>query len=84
VDDILVISNNPILAMKALSNLYCLKDYFAPPTHYLRTTIKKWRLVGNEAPIHWGHSLEEYIRQAINNVEKELSLLTWQMTKWTF
>jgi hypothetical protein len=51
-----------------------LKDGFAPPTRYLEATIKKRRLTGDKVPSHWGHSLEEYVKQAIANKEKELLL----------
>jgi hypothetical protein len=58
--------------VKALSKLFHLKDGFAKPTRYLGATIKKWRLPGDESPKHWGHSSEEYVKQAIENVESEL------------
>jgi hypothetical protein len=73
VDDILVVSHNPEATMKALSKLYRLKDGFAPPTRYLGATLRKWRLHGDESPKHWGHSSEEYVKQAIENVERELA-----------
>ncbi len=72
VDDILVISHNPTSTMQALSKLFHLKDGFAAPVRYLDATIKKWRLLGDDAPKHWGHSSEEYVKQAITNVEMEL------------
>jgi hypothetical protein len=58
--------------MQALSKLFRLKDGYAAPTRYLGATIKKWRLLGDETPKHWGHSSEEYVKQAIANVEEEL------------
>ncbi len=72
VDDILVISHNPEDTMKILTKTFRLKDGYAPPTRYLGATIKKWRLPGDETATHWGHSAEEYIKQAITNVEMEL------------
>jgi hypothetical protein len=72
VDDILVVSHEPKTTMEALSKLFRLKDGFAPPTRYLGATIKKWRLQGDKCARHWGHSSEEYIKQAIINVETEL------------
>jgi hypothetical protein len=72
VDDILVVSNNAATTMRSLSKLYRLKDGFAPPERYLGATIKKWRLTGDETPRHWGHSSEEYVKQSILNVEREL------------
>jgi hypothetical protein len=74
IDDILVVPHNPMSTMQALSEHYRLKNGFAPPTRYLGATIKKWQLTGNEVPSYWGHSSEEYVKQAIANVEKELLL----------
>ena len=72
VDDVLVVSHTPKETMEALSRLFRLKDGFAPPTRYLGATIKRWRLQGDEAARHWGHSSEEYVKQSIANVETEL------------
>jgi hypothetical protein len=58
--------------MENLSKLFRLKDGYGPPTSYLGATIKKWRLSGDEVPRRWGHSSEEYVKQAIANVEAEL------------
>ncbi len=58
--------------MEQLSKLFRLKDGYGPPTSYLGATIKKWRLIGDESPWHWGHSSKEYVKQAIANVETEL------------
>jgi hypothetical protein len=74
VDNILVVSHNPTMTMQMISRLFRLKDGFAPPTRYLGATIEKWRISGDEYPRHWGHSSEEYVKQAIANVEHELSL----------
>jgi hypothetical protein len=79
IDDILVISHDSMAMMQAL---YCLNDGVAPPTHYLGATIKKWRIFGDEKPNHWGHSSEEYVKQAIANVEKELSNYNHQLSGW--
>jgi hypothetical protein len=58
--------------MEQLSKLFQLKDGYGPPTRYLGATIKRWRLIGDETPRHWGHSSEEYVKQAIANVETAL------------
>jgi hypothetical protein len=58
--------------MENLAKMFRLKGGYAPPTRYLGTTIKKWHLIGDEEPRHWGHSSEEYVKQAIANVEAEL------------
>jgi len=72
VDDVLVISHDATKTMTALSKLFRLKDGFAPPTRYLGATIQHWRLPGDEAATHWGHSSEEYVKQVLLNVEQEL------------
>jgi hypothetical protein len=59
--------------MTALSKLLWLKDGFSQPDRYLGATIKKWHLAGDEIPKHWGHSLEEYVKQAIANVKCKLN-----------
>jgi hypothetical protein len=59
--------------MHAIEKSFRLKDGFAPPQRYLGATIKKWRLLGDEDAKHWGHSSEEYVKQAIINVELELA-----------
>jgi len=72
VDDILVISGKPQETMASLAKLFRLKDGFASPDRYLGATIKRWRIHGDDQPRHWGHSSEEYVKQAIANVEAEL------------
>jgi len=72
VDNILVIAHKPETIMKILAKTFRLKGGYAPPTRYLGATIKQWRLPGDERASHWGHSAEEYIKQAIVNVEMEL------------
>lgn len=73
VDDILVIAHKPEDVMRILAKTFQLKDGYASPTRYLGATIKRWRLPGDEEATHWGHSAEEYIKQAIINVEMELT-----------
>jgi hypothetical protein len=58
--------------MSILAKCFRLKDGYAEPTRYLGATIRKWRLLDDEEPVHWGHSAEEYVKQAIANVEAEL------------
>jgi hypothetical protein len=64
VDDILVIAHKPERAMQIIAQSFRLKDGFGPPTRYLGATIKRWRLPSDESAVHWGHSSEEYIKQA--------------------
>jgi hypothetical protein len=73
VDDILVMSHKPSDIMNTFAKMYRLKDGFGPPTRYLGATIQKWRLPGDESATHWGHSSEEYVKEAIKNVEEELA-----------
>jgi len=72
VDDILVVSHHPKATMEILAKTFRLKDGYAPPTQNLGATIKHWCLPGDEQASHWVHSAEEYIKQAIANVEIEL------------
>lgn len=72
VDDILVIAYCPKDTMEIIAKTFRLKNGHGPPTQYLGATIRKWRLPEDELASHWGHSSEEYVKQAISNVEMEL------------
>ncbi len=72
VDDILVISCKPEDIMHIVEKSFRLKEGYAPPSRYLGATINQWKLPGDEHAVHWGHSSEEYVKQAIANVEMEL------------
>jgi hypothetical protein len=43
VDDILTLSHNPVVIMKALEDFYRLKDGYEKPTRYLGADVKEWR-----------------------------------------
>jgi hypothetical protein len=58
--------------MEIIAKSFRLKDGYGPPTRYLGATIKRWRLPGDENAVHRGHSPEEYVKQALINVEMEL------------
>jgi hypothetical protein len=73
VDDILVISHDSKTIMSTIAKCFRLKDGYAEPTRYLGATIQKWKIIGDEVASHWGHSAEEYVKQAIANVELELA-----------
>jgi len=73
IDDILVISYQPETIMSVIAKNFRLKDGYAAPTRYLGATIRKWKLACDEDASHWGHSTEEYVKQAILNVEQELA-----------
>ena len=42
VDDILVLSHNPVVVMKALADYYRLKDGYEKPKHYLGAEVIEW------------------------------------------
>jgi len=72
VDDVLVISATPSPIMKTLQQAYRLKDPPAPPTTYLGATIKPWSIPTESKPV-WSMNCVHYIKEAIKNVEFELS-----------
>ena len=73
VDDILVLSHQPKLTMNALGALYCLKEgSVGIPDHYLGATVKQWRFPDDATKVRWGLCSEQYVAEAIRNVEAEL------------
>jgi len=75
VDDILVLSHKPKQTMDALGKLYRLKeDSIGVPTRYLGSTVKQWRFDDDKTKVRWAMSSEQYVEEAIRNVELELSL----------
>jgi len=73
VDGILVISSRAEDIMRILAKSFRLKDGYGSPSRYLGATIQRWKLPGDEEASHWGHSSEEYVKQALENVEMELA-----------
>jgi hypothetical protein len=72
VDDILVISSAPSPIMKTIQKAYRLKEEPSPPKTYLGATIKSWSLPRDAKPI-WSMNCAQYLKEAIRNVEQELS-----------
>jgi len=72
VDDILVISASPSPVMKTIQKAYRLKEEPCPPKTYLGAAIKSWTLPGEVKPI-WSMNCIQYLKEAIRNVEQELS-----------
>jgi hypothetical protein len=74
VDDILAFSLAPQETMKAISELYRLKDNLATkPERYLGADVVQFYLPGDSSKPQWGLSSTQYIAEAIQNVELELS-----------
>lgn len=72
VDDLLVLSHNPIAVMKALGDFYRLKDGFEKPKRYLGADVVEWRF-GDDSKLRWSLSSSQYVKEAIRNVEEELA-----------
>jgi hypothetical protein len=72
VDDMLLVSHDPYKTMNALSKVYRMKEgSIGEPKKYLRADVIKYQLPGDAKP-KWGFSSEQYIKEAIRNVELEL------------
>jgi len=72
VNDVLVISAAPIPIMKTLQQAYGLKDDPTSPTNYLGAIIMEWS-IPNETRKVWSMNCIQYLKEAIKNVELELS-----------
>ncbi|MGH7974682.1 MAG: reverse transcriptase domain-containing protein, partial [bacterium] len=73
VDDILCVSHKPQETMAVLGKLYRLKDdSVQAPQRYLGATLKQWRFPEDAQKVRWGLSSEQYVNNAIKNVENEL------------
>jgi hypothetical protein len=80
VDDILVFSHQPKITMAALGTLYRLKDgSIGKPERYLGATVKQWRFPEDTAKIRWGLCSDQYVTEAVRNVELELHALQQQL-----
>jgi hypothetical protein len=73
VDDILVLSHQGKIIMQSLERYYRLKDGYAKPKQYLGATVKEWIFQDESNKIRWALSLEQYIKEAIKNIEKHLA-----------
>jgi hypothetical protein len=72
VDDVLVLSHQPEVTMKALETFYRLKDGFAEPDRYLGAEVKKWTFPNDNTKTYWALSSSQYVQEAVKNVEKYL------------
>jgi hypothetical protein len=72
VDDILVLSHDPVSIMKGLEDFYRLKDGYGKPTRYLGAEVLQWHFPDDLQP-KWGLSSHQYVKEAIKNVELELA-----------
>ena len=73
-DDILTISHQPAEAMNTLQKLYQLQDdSVGPSTQYLGVIVKQWHFPNDAQKVRWGLSSEQYVNEAVRNVECELA-----------
>jgi hypothetical protein len=78
VDDILSICENPKETMDYLKSRYTLKaGSVKEPDVYLGAQIKKWYIAKSDDPAkaRWAMLSEGYMKQAIQDMETELSLM---------
>jgi hypothetical protein len=69
-DDILVISTNPCSLLTYIDQHFTLKPgSIMKPTQYLGTTITEFRLDDDPTKIRWALTAENYIKEAIKNVQ---------------
>jgi hypothetical protein len=60
--------------MNAITELYRLKDNsFAKPDRYLGASVLEYYLLQDQTKVRWGLSSQQYVTEAIRNVETELS-----------
>ena len=68
--------------MDTLKKIYRLKeDSVGPPKRYLGATIKRWQ-VSDEETEKWGTLVDEYLVQAIKNVETKLAKIGKKLSTW--
>jgi hypothetical protein len=74
VDDVLSVSQVPQHTMNAIAELYRIKDNcIAKPDQYLGASIIQYYLPQDQTKVRWGLSSQQYVVEAIPNVETELS-----------
>jgi hypothetical protein len=73
VDDVLVLSHDGTTIMKHLEQYYRLKDGFSQLKQYLGAAVKQWTFPNDPGKTRWALSSEQYIKEAIKNVESYLS-----------
>ena len=75
-DDLLVVHHDPQCVMTFLASRYTLKKgSVKEPDLYLGAQVKKWYIAGSDDPgkVRWALSSEDYVKQAVADVEAELS-----------
>lgn len=71
VDDIMCISHEPEVTMKAIAGLYRLKnDEVAPPDRYLGANVGKYQLPDGRWV--WSISANDYVKSAVKNLRETL------------
>ena len=78
VDDLLVVSEEPMLVMDELGKRYTLKDGSVhEPTTYLGAQFGKFKIKTSQDPDkeRWSMSSDNYVKQAIKDVEAEVKLM---------
>ncbi len=74
VDDLLIISHQAMLIVNTLKSQYRLKeDEVGKPKTYLGAHVKESRLPEDCNKRQWGLSAEQYIQNAIKNIEDKLN-----------
>jgi hypothetical protein len=73
VDDILAISHDPEKILLKLADFYCVKNGYVAPTHYLGAQVKQWYFPHEADKPRWALSSEQYIKEAIKNIEQALA-----------
>lgn len=73
VDDVLVLSHQGETIMKGLEQYYQLKDGYAKPKQYLGAAVKEWTFPDDTSKVMWALSSEQYVKEAIKNIENHLA-----------
>jgi hypothetical protein len=81
VDDLLVLSHQPEMTMKSLEEFYRLKDGYAKPDRYLGAQIKEWRFPEDASKAMWAISSDQYVKEAIQNMETHLLKIERKLPK---
>jgi len=74
VDDLLIISHEPMFIVTTLKSQYRLKEEeVGKPKTYLGAHVKESHLPEDRTRVQWGLSAEQYIKNSIKNVENKLN-----------
>ncbi len=73
VDDLLILSHQATAIVKEVQKLYRLKDdEIGPPKTYLGAQVKQSHLPHDNSKKQWAVSAEQYIKNAVTNIERKL------------